>query len=227
MYTASPSNGKKRRKRRNKPICKRRKRKSRSPSGRKMTDCTITKHFGLVLSHRERCWFVWQQQTMAQEAQKTWHRQSAVFQLWSLKCFIAFFLCVFVFLRMCYCYQVFYFFLSKVLEHYDRNLNAAFVKYIKICNVTKPFLCIRRPAQHLHENKTREKKEEKKKTSSLTTVLCTAASHWFSTSSFSFFALFNFTTAWLLSPPSLHFVPFHFHKTCHNRSQTIEENKEC
>lgn len=102
---------KKRRKRRNKPICKRRKRKSRSPSGRKMTDCTITKHFGLVLSHRERCWFVWQQQTMAQEAQKTWQRRSAVFQLRSLKCFIGvFFVCVFVFLRMCYCYQVFYFF---------------------------------------------------------------------------------------------------------------------
>lgn len=177
MYTASPSNGKKRRKRRNKPICKRRKRKSRSPSGRKMTDCTITKHFGLVLSHRERCWFVWQQQTMAQEAQKTWHRRSAVFQLWSLKCFIAvFFVCVFVFLYFCVCAIVtryyYYFFLSKVLEHYDRNLNAAFVKYIKICNVTKPFLCIRRSAQHLHENKREGEKKKKKKKKDFFTHYC-------------------------------------------------------
>lgn len=193
MYTASPSNGKKRRrKRRNKPICKRRKRKSRSPSGRKMTDCTITKHFGLVLSHRERCWFVWQQQTMAQEAQKTWHRRSAVFQLWSLKCFIAVFLCVFCIFAYALLLPgiLLFFFLSKVLEHYDRNLNAAFVKYIKICNVTKPFLCIRRSAQHLHENK--REREKKKRTSSLTTVLCTGPSHWSSTSSFSFFAFFSF-----------------------------------
>lgn len=210
------------------------KKKTRSPSGRKMTDCTITKHLGLVLSHRERCWFVWQQQTMAQEAQKTWHRRLAVFQLWSLKFFIAVFFCVFfVFLLMCYCYQVVCFFvffcLRKVLEHYDRNLNAAFVKYIKICNVTKPFLCIWRSAQHLHENK-REGKKRKRKRGLLHWRLFCARGPPIDPARAPFHSLllfFNFTTAWLLSPPSLHFVPFHFHKTCHNRSQTVEENKEC
>lgn len=45
--------------------------------------------------------------------------------------------CCFVFF---FFMQVLFFsFVSKVLEHYNRNLNAAFIKYIKICNVTKPF----------------------------------------------------------------------------------------
>lgn len=41
-----------------------------------MTDCTITKHSGLVLSHTWSCWFVWHRQTMAQEAKRTWDTQS-------------------------------------------------------------------------------------------------------------------------------------------------------
>lgn len=60
----------------NKPKKKKKKKsKSPSPSSRRMTDCTITKHFGLVLSHRERNRIAWRKQTTAQEAQKTWHRQ--------------------------------------------------------------------------------------------------------------------------------------------------------
>lgn len=47
----------------------------------------------------------------------------------------------------------FFVFVSEVLVHYNRNLDAAFVKYIKICNVTKPFLCIWNSTQHLHEKK--------------------------------------------------------------------------
>lgn len=51
------------------------------------------------------------------------------------------------------------FFVSEVLEHYSWNLDAAFIKYIKICNVTKPFLCIWSSTQHLHENKKKKKKD--------------------------------------------------------------------
>lgn len=42
---------------------------------------------------------------------------------------------------------------SEVLEHYHWNLNAAFIKYIKIGNDTKPLLCIWDSTPHLHENK--------------------------------------------------------------------------
>lgn len=39
---------------------------------RKTTDFKISKYwYGLALSHTQRCWFAWQQQTMAHEAKKT------------------------------------------------------------------------------------------------------------------------------------------------------------
>lgn len=53
------------------------------------------------------------------------------------------------------CCLVIFLFVSEVLVHYNRNLNAAFIKYIKICNVTKPFLCIWNSTQHLHEKQKR------------------------------------------------------------------------
>lgn len=58
-----------------------------------------------------------------------------VLQLSVVKCLI-----VSIVLFCGYClssYFFFFIFVSKVLVHYNRNLNAAFVKYIKICNVTK------------------------------------------------------------------------------------------
>lgn len=87
-------------KRRNKPISKEKKRKSRSPSCKNMTDCTITKYFGLVPSHRERNRIVWRQQTAAQEAQKMWHRQLTGYQLYGVTCLIVS-IVIFLFVLFC------------------------------------------------------------------------------------------------------------------------------
>lgn len=67
MYMASPSNERQRGKiilltreeislfpRKNKQT-----KEIKDPSCRKMTDCTLTKHFGLVLNHRERNEIIW------------------------------------------------------------------------------------------------------------------------------------------------------------------------
>lgn len=112
--------------------------------------------------------------------------------------------------------DVFLFLCKRVLVHYNQNLNAAFIKYIKICNVTKSFFFSLSAYEIQHSIYTINKKIDG---SFFRNRVMRALSLW-PTSLFLFFSILWFflthihTINHLLHPP-LPFVPFLSQKSSH------------